>query len=233
VVYDVDSGRKPILLDADLTYQAGSTVTAGQSHWHRRPVSGPPDAVDVEALRRREMKRDSDCSVGPFSGRHARLRLDPRGARDLPLSRRAELAADALVSGRVVILINNILNKRDITAAAVSSLVDDGIRLAERLQQGDFYLEESRTHFIARPESVDIVSRIRARGTSKITARAAQAVSILTRIKELDAEGRPTELTEADAKLAQSSRDFFRDVQTSITDQLAAAVTPSERVDLE
>jgi len=178
------------------------------------------------------MKRDSDCSVGRFSGRHARLELDPRGGRDLPMSRRAELAADAIVAGRIVRLINNILNKPDITMAMGSPLVDDAIRLAQRLQRGDNYLEESRTHFIARPDSVDTVTRIRARGTPNISTRAGEAVSILTRIRELDAEGRPTELTEVDAKLSDSSRDFFRDVQTSITDQLAAVETASERVDL-
>jgi hypothetical protein len=178
------------------------------------------------------MKQDSSYSAGPASLRWGLQRLDPGEVEDLPLSRRAELAGDAIVAGKIVRLMNNILNEREITAAVGSALVRDGIQLAERLQQGDAYLTDRRMHLMPRPDSADMVKSIRARGTSDVSGLTKESISLLTCIQRLLNEGRPVDLEDLDARLADSTRDFFRAVHASLVSQLGAFEATSERVDL-
>lgn len=179
------------------------------------------------------MKSASDCSAGPASVHESRQYFDKRAAGELPLSRRTELASDAFIAGRLVKLMNSIVNKRPVAEDVNPSLLDVGIELAKRLEQGDTYLTRRSTRLMQQPESASTVKYMRARGTSDIRAQTEDALSVLADIRSiLDDTGRAG-LSEVDPRLAESTRDFFRVVRTSINEQLAASQIPSQRVNVD
>jgi hypothetical protein len=173
-----------------------------------------------------------------FRGRSALLfhghpGQDQSGQEGVPLSRRAELASDALIAGGIVRLMNSIVNKSEIPETFGLSLLEDGIRLTKRLEKGDIYLDKRKSHLIPPPESVDTVRCIRARGTANVKDRSQEALSVLNYIRDILAQGDATDLAELDPQLVISTRAFFRVVHTSIIDQLGAFEIPSRSVHID
>jgi hypothetical protein len=161
---------------------------------------------------------------------HGRSNQDESRAKEVPLSRRTELASDALVAGKIVILMNSVVSKQEIAKSANLSLVDDGIQLAKRLEEGEIYLDQRKFHLIQQPESADTVKYIRARGTSNLRECIQEALSILSRIRDSLDNNSPMDFTAMDLQLAKSTRAFFRIIHTSIIDQLGAFEIPSRHI---
>lgn len=156
-----------------------------------------------------------------------------RGTTDpLPLSRQTELAADAFAASGVVLLMNRIAGKHASAASTRPSVVAKGIALAERLQQGDAYLEQSRT-LLMPPETAETVEYMRAHGTSDIIEQTQEIIPFLKRIESLLAEGHTSELYELEPKLVEQTRAFFRLVHDSIADQLGLSEPPAIPPDID
>lgn len=179
------------------------------------------------------MRADSQPRPRPtqlYSGAPGR---DKRATDTLSLSRRTELVADAFVAMGIVRLMNRIASGRVSAEPASLSIVSNGIQLAQRLQEGDAYLDPSRNFLIPRPESTETVEYMRARGTSNITARTQETLLFLERIKSVLTEGHLSELRDLDPELVESTRAFFRMVHTSIADQLGISDPPSMHADID
>jgi hypothetical protein len=127
---------------------------------------------------------------------------------------------------------NRITGKQASAASTGPSVVSKGIDLAERLQQGDAYLEQSRTLLIP-PETAETAEYMRAHGTSDITARTQEIVPFLQRIESLLAEGLSSDLYELEPRMVEHTRAFFRLVHTSIADQLGLSEPPAIPPDID
>ena len=174
------------------------------------------------------MRADSRRQSRPTRLYYGASGRDERATDTLSLPRRTELVADAFIAVGIVRLMNRIASGRvSVEPTGPSTTIYNGIELVQRLQEGDAYLDQSRTFLMPQPESTKTVEYMRAHGTSNITARTQGVLLFLERIKSVLTEGHLSELRDLDPELVESTRAFFRMVHTSIADQLGISQPPS------
>jgi hypothetical protein len=169
------------------------------------------------------MNPDIDRKGNLLLPRRYRQGWEEGGASDLSLSKQTELASSALVVGRLVMLMNDVLNERASLEGTSPSLIDSAIRLTEQLEQGDAYLSRCGVQLMMEPESADMVRHIQAHGELNVTKRSREAAAVFDAIKRSLGSGDPKRLAEVDPEKVRSARAFFRVVHTAILDRLGAS----------